>query len=495
MIVMRSVKKSRNRRVIFDRLSAVFQPRSHYVIFGLPQSGKTTLLGLLCGLQKPSRGTISRFGLVTPPIGHPEMLAASPTVRGAAALYSAIYQVNLDEYIEFIEDFSGFGSDLDKETTALPPHVRLSLAYALGYGLPADFYLFDGAVGFGRGEFAKMCRRAFDSRQRDAATIFATRVTNNAEEYGEIGVILHDGQLTSYASVREAAEVYTMLDLESKRGTLASAELLTTHGRYAEAQEHLIDLIKSNEEDVAAYRLLATVASRAGNFSTALDALLRISELIGDDPDNYSRIIQTASRAENWQIATRYLERVLELRPQDRETKVQLAKLHQRMGNMSVAVSRWRELAAEGMQGPDVTEAIRVAMRAEDWSGAIQIIDQCLRHRPDDATLLELKLQPLLLMGDFAGFKKTIEELAVMDTRKALLLGQRWLPSLTADNIYELLLSLRDKKLLEDSDPKLISRYLAALENLARTQQRSANVAESKRIRLLARAIEQPKND
>ncbi len=450
------------------------------------------MLGLLCGMQKPSRGTISRLGLVTPPIGHPEMLAASPTVRGAAALYSAIYRVNLDEYIAFIEDFSGYGSELDKESTALPPQARLSLAYALGYGLPADFYLFDGAIGFGRGDFAKLCRRAFDSRQRDAATIYATRVTTNAEQYGEIGLILHNGQLTSYASIREAAEVYTMLDLEAKQGTLASAELLTANGRYAEAQDYLIELLKWNNSDLAAYRLLATVASRAGNFSAALDALLRISELAGDDPDSYSRIIQTASRAENWHIATRYLERSLELRPDDRDMKMQLAKLYQRMGNIAAAVARWRELAADGMQGPDVIEAIRVAMRMEDWSGAVQMIDQCLQHRPDDVALLELRVQPLLLMGDLEGFRKTIEELAAIDTRKALLLGQRWLPSLSADHISELLLGLRDKNLLDGADPKLVSRYLAALENLARTEHRNANVAEGDRIRGLAHEFERP---
>lgn len=490
MIVLTSVKKRKNKSRIFQDLTATFHNKRHYVIFGLPQSGKSTLLKLLCGLQKPSKGRIRRYGSVTPPIGNTEILVAGATILEAAALYSAIYRVNLRDYTDFVRDFSGWDS-LDVPATILPPDIRLRLAFALGYGLPADFYLFDGSIAYGRGDFGKQCRQAFESRQREAATIYTTRTTRDAEQYGNIGGVLHGGVLTMYDSVAEAGEVYTALLCESDNGGLAVAEALAMSGRYSEARDYLLRAARREEPDIDSHKLLANVAARSGSYDIALESLRRALELDpnGDREAYHTLIVQTASRAGKLNVAADHLEFLLELNPDQQSLKVQLAKLYLRLGDDRSAVATWKQAAVGGLNSQETTAAVQAATRVQDWTGAIQIIDMYLEATPDDLIILEMKILPLLSLGAFADFKATILRIASVNMPRALMAGLRSISLIPADQIFELLLSLKAANLDADPDPKLYSRYLMALENLARAEHKAGNGSEGERIREMASQI------
>src|SRR5262249_46020114 len=142
---------------------------------------------------------------------------------------------------------------------------RYKVHTAIGYAIPADFYLLDGTIGFGDRNFQKLCRGAFETRKRDAGTILATRGIHRAPEYGDRGGVIHEGALYLFGSVEEALDRYKRYEFEAMDGTISYAQVLVKKGEKAKAREYLREYITSGQEDIAAYELLGDLAFGAGN--------------------------------------------------------------------------------------------------------------------------------------------------------------------------------------------------------------------------------------
>src|SRR5215475_6202663 len=95
MIVLKSVTKyfghGRRRRYVLVDADAVFEAKNSYVIFSASKGGKSTVLSLLSGIQRPNRGSILRHGRVGLPIGLGGLFSARYSGREVAASLSSLY--------------------------------------------------------------------------------------------------------------------------------------------------------------------------------------------------------------------------------------------------------------------------------------------------------------------------------------------------------------------------------------------------------------------
>ena len=84
MIILKSINKSFGEKKVLKSFSACFEKGKGYCIMGASGGGKTTLLNIILGLQKPDSGTIS---------GVPENLSAVFQEDRLCEPYSAVANV------------------------------------------------------------------------------------------------------------------------------------------------------------------------------------------------------------------------------------------------------------------------------------------------------------------------------------------------------------------------------------------------------------------
>lgn len=202
------------RRFVFDGLTIDLPTNRRLALFGLPGSGKSTLIRLLAGLEPPDEGTIERFARLSFPVGYLRAMKAKLSPRQNLTFASRIYGADVDEIMEFVERVTEFGDLMDEPLVRLPVRERQSFACALSYAIPFDTYLIDGIFAGGSPEFRIKCQAMLEARAATRGLIFATSQKTIALKICDCGAVLHDGQITLYDDVREAVNEYERLERE-----------------------------------------------------------------------------------------------------------------------------------------------------------------------------------------------------------------------------------------------------------------------------------------
>jgi lipopolysaccharide transport system ATP-binding protein len=153
----------RPRHVVFPALEGVsFEvDRGETVgIIGQNGAGKSTLLKLLCGVARPSSGTLSTHGTIASILElgtgfHPEF-----TGRDNAALNAAILglgQREVRERLPQILEFSELGSFVDRPVKTYSSGMYMRLAFSVAVNVNPDILVIDEALAVGDGHFQKKC--------------------------------------------------------------------------------------------------------------------------------------------------------------------------------------------------------------------------------------------------------------------------------------------------------------------------------------------------
>jgi lipopolysaccharide transport system ATP-binding protein len=143
-------------------------------IVGRNGAGKSTLLKLLCGVTRPSRGTIDVDGSVASILElgtgfHPEF-----TGRDNAALNAAILGLTPDEVrrrLPLILEFSELGEFLDRPVKTYSSGMYMRLAFSVAVNVNPDVLVIDEALAVGDGHFQKKCIDKIREFQQEKKTI------------------------------------------------------------------------------------------------------------------------------------------------------------------------------------------------------------------------------------------------------------------------------------------------------------------------------------
>jgi capsular polysaccharide transport system ATP-binding protein len=492
MIVLRSVSvaygSGRERVYPLDNVSAAFEPGERYVIFGMRGVGKTTLLRIISGIQQATGGSVQRGGLVSPPIGSPAVLTGDFPLE-LIRLYAALYRIDYPGFKRFIEEFMEEYAGLEPSSLGMPfaelmPEARRALAYALSYGVPADFYLFDGMVApVGNIALESWCKAAFEQRRANAATLYATRTTRDASKYGERGAILHNGKLELYDDLDAAIRDYEAIEVETMNGSLSAVEFLVSRNQLPEAYDYLRSYVADNPNDIKAHRMLADIAGRTGDADTSIAALKFVVDRDPLDVNACYALARAAEQKGDLETAVSYAERLLRTRPSYKAARVMAAKSLDRLGRASEAASQWRLIASESNVIFDYVSAYRCDVKARDWPTALTTINSALRLQSDDATLLAFKLQALLELGQDDEFKNTILRLAIVDVQRALIvLSVSW-QRLEWRTVAAILMGLKDLDVLKEEHSATIARITSAFVMTAREMVSDETRADADEIR------------
>lgn len=208
MIIVDRVSKAyqtRGERVtIFEDISFSIDHGQKLGILGRNGAGKSTLIRLISGAEMPTSGTIDRRMSVSWPLAFGGAFQVSLTGLDNVRFISRLYNQDIDENIEFVQDFAELGAYFKEPVRSYSSGMRARLAFAISMIIEFDCFLIDeiGAVGDLR--FHNKCNFELFEKRADRAMILVSHDAAYIRDHCDHFAILHDGSITFFQEFESA---------------------------------------------------------------------------------------------------------------------------------------------------------------------------------------------------------------------------------------------------------------------------------------------------
>ncbi|MEH6359131.1 MAG: ATP-binding cassette domain-containing protein [Amylibacter sp.] len=213
MIEFRNVSKSfwtgQQRKVILDQASFRVEIGKSIGILAPNGTGKTTLINMMCGLEKPDEGEIVRSSKISFPLGFMGGLNNKHTAVENSRYIARLYRLEPD----YVESFCRYLCNLEEYfdmpiatySTGMKARFMLSLLLALEF----DIYLIDeGMPQSTDADFNRKAGSVLRDRLKDSTVIIVSHQADILEAFCDSAAVLRNGKLLFFDTLEEAKQVY-----------------------------------------------------------------------------------------------------------------------------------------------------------------------------------------------------------------------------------------------------------------------------------------------
>ncbi|MBW0159008.1 ATP-binding cassette domain-containing protein [Sedimentimonas flavescens] len=213
MIEFDSVSKSfwtgKQRKVILDRASFRVELGNSLGILAPNGTGKTTIINMMAGLEKPDEGTIRKTCRVSFPLGFMGGVNAKHSARENARFIARLYGLDPDYVEAFCRWVCGLEEYFDRPMNTYSAGMRSRFTFALLLALEFDIYLIDeGMPGTTDVEFNRKAGSILKDRLKEATVIIVSHQPSTLEKFCRSAAVLRDGQLYMFDTLEEAKRMY-----------------------------------------------------------------------------------------------------------------------------------------------------------------------------------------------------------------------------------------------------------------------------------------------
>jgi teichoic acid transport system ATP-binding protein len=198
-----------------DGLSFDVGPGETVGIIGRNGSGKSTLLQLICGIRKPTSGTVTISGRISALLElgsgfHPEFTGRENVfLQGAIAGFS---RAEMATRFERIAAFADIGEFIEQPVRMYSSGMFVRLAFAVTVEVEPDILVVDEALAVGDAAFQARCfRRIREIRDKGCAILFVTHSAEQVLRLCSRAILLENGKLLIDDVARTAIEAYRMM--------------------------------------------------------------------------------------------------------------------------------------------------------------------------------------------------------------------------------------------------------------------------------------------
>ncbi len=220
MIEFRNVSKSfwtgKQRKVILDRASFRVELGNSLGVLAPNGTGKTTLISMIAGLEKPDEGEIVRNCRVSFPLGFMGGVVGRLSGKENARFIAGLYGLDPDYLEAYTRWICGLEEYYDMPIGTYSTGMRARFCFALLLALEFDVYLIDeGMPASTDVEFNKKAGAILRERLQDATVIVVSHQASTLEKFCNSAAVMLDGQIHMFDTLEEAKRLYDY-ETESK---------------------------------------------------------------------------------------------------------------------------------------------------------------------------------------------------------------------------------------------------------------------------------------
>jgi capsular polysaccharide transport system ATP-binding protein len=203
--VSKSFWTGTRRKVILDRASFRIELGNSLGILARNGTGKTTLMNMIAGLEKPDEGEVRRGCRISFPLGFMGGVVGKHSATENARYIARLYGLDPD----YVEAFCRWLCDLeeyfDMPVATYSSGMRGRFNFALLLALDFDIYLIDeGMPNSTDAEFNRKAGGVLHERLKDRTVIIVSHQPSTLARFCRSAAVLHNGGLTLYDTLEEA---------------------------------------------------------------------------------------------------------------------------------------------------------------------------------------------------------------------------------------------------------------------------------------------------
>ena len=193
---------------VFEDISFTLQRGRNIGILGRNGAGKSTMIRLISGAERPTTGRIRRGMRVSWPLAFAGAFAHNLTGLDNLKFVCRVYGINYKPLVPFIEDFTELGTFFREPVMHYSHGMMTRLAFALSMAIEFDCFLIDEAMIVGDVRFHERCRYELFQKRKDRAFILVSHDVNTIKTHCENAVVLHEGRMFAFPNVDVAYTFY-----------------------------------------------------------------------------------------------------------------------------------------------------------------------------------------------------------------------------------------------------------------------------------------------
>ncbi len=218
MIEFETVSKSfwtgQTRKVILDRASFRVEVGNSLGILARNGAGKTTIVNMMAGLEKPDEGRVLRTSRISFPLGFMGGIINKHTATENARYIARLYGLDPDYVEAFCRWLAGIDEYFDMPVGTYSSGMRARFSFSLMLALEFDIYLIDeGMPSSTDVDFNRKAGKILRERLSKATVIVVSHQPGTLEKFCRSAAVLKNGQLYMFETLAEAKRLY---DYEAK---------------------------------------------------------------------------------------------------------------------------------------------------------------------------------------------------------------------------------------------------------------------------------------
>ncbi|WP_417725929.1 ABC transporter ATP-binding protein [Roseovarius sp.] len=213
MLEFENVSKSfwtgTQRKVILDQVSFRVELGHSLGILAPNGTGKTTLINMMAGLEKPDDGVIRRGCRISFPLGFMGGVLGRLSALDNSRYIARLYGLDPDYIEAYCRWLCGLGEYFDQPLGTYSSGMRARFSFALMLALDFDMYLIDeGMPGSTDVEFNRKAGDILKERLRTTTVIIVSHDPKVLEKFVRSAAVLMGGKLYMFDTLEEAKELY-----------------------------------------------------------------------------------------------------------------------------------------------------------------------------------------------------------------------------------------------------------------------------------------------
>jgi len=213
MIEFRDVSKSfwtgKTRKVILDSATFRVDLGRSLGILAPNGTGKSTIINMMAGLEKPDEGMVIRTSKISFPLGVVSGINKKHSAKENCRYIARLYGLEPDYVESFCRYLVGIKEYFDMPITTYSQGMRSRFMFSLMLSLEFDIYLIDeGMPSTMDVDFNRKAGSILHERLSSGTVVIVSHKPAILERYCTEAAVLMDGKLNFFDTLDEAKELY-----------------------------------------------------------------------------------------------------------------------------------------------------------------------------------------------------------------------------------------------------------------------------------------------